>query len=269
MSSDGPVIPAEWVDLVRGKLLREDIPTVPPIDILKPKSLKVNNVDTVAGSNIPRSMPDACLNILRSIQKFDKNSYQVPDDELNLSLDHILSRVPYKTMLEDLFSNNSTSCPNVSIVTKLYEESYMREPIDTNERHCIMGDKCECMNLSKTGGFIAVEFLLPGEKPGDISNMCVICHRMFVQSLFYDMIYSGKSHRGVIQKYGNICGQSGEYARGIMLICPPNGPVECMPFPSVSHQRNRYTKVVKSGIKYMQQNGVSFEDFHIPPSVVR
>lgn len=39
----------------------------------------------------------------------------------------------------------------------------------------------------------------------------------------------------------------GEYAREVMLICPPNGPVECMPFPSASHQRNKYTVYTKVG----------------------
>ena len=52
-----------------------------------------------------------------------------------------------------------------------------------------------------------------------------------------------------------------------MLICPPNGPVECMPFPSPSHQRNKYTVYSKGGIRYIMQNRMGWEDFcQAPPS---
>lgn len=46
-----------------------------------------------------------------------------------------------------------------------------------------------------------------------------------------------------------------------MLICPPNGPCECMPYPSVSHQRNKYRVVSKNGVKYVQQLSVLQKDF--------
>ena len=60
---------------------------------------------------------------------------------------------------------------------------------------------------------------------------------------------------------------TGEYAREVMLICPPNGPVECMPFPSPSHQRNKYTVYSKGGIRYIMQNRMGWEDFcQAPPS---
>lgn len=59
-----------------------------------------------------------------------------------------------------------------------------------------------------------------------------------------------------------------EYAKEVMLICPPNGPSECMPYPSVSHQRNKYKIVVKNGIKYAKQLFLSEKDFRKTPSVV-
>lgn len=67
--------------------------------------------------------------------------------------------------------------------------------------------------------------------------------------------------RGIIQRYGNICNHENEYAREVCLICPPNGPVECMPLPSVSHQRNKYSVVQKNGIKYILQHYMGMQDF--------
>ena len=51
------------------------------------------------------------------------------------------------------------------------------------------------------------------------------------------------------------------YNREACLACPPNGPVECMPLPSVSHQRNKYSVIKKNGIQYIQQHFVGVQDF--------
>jgi hypothetical protein len=110
-----------------------------------------------------------------------------------------------------------------------------------------MGDKCECNFISRDNGFIGVEFLLPNEIDTGVRQTCILCHRRTVQTLFYDLLYTGRPFRGVIQRFGNICSKVGEYSNDVMLICPIGGPVQCMPFPSVSHQRNRYT-VVSQGI---------------------
>jgi hypothetical protein len=144
----------------------------------------------------------------------------------------------------------------------------MREPIDSSERRCVMGENCECNMLSRENGFIAVEFILPNERQTPTRQMCVLCHRKLVQNLFYEIVYTGSPYRGVIQRYGNICGHQDEYAREVMLICPPNGPSECMPYPSVSHQRNKYTVFVKNGIKYAKQCLLSEKDFRFPLPVV-
>lgn len=99
--------------------------------------------------------------------------------------------------------------------------------------------------------------------------MCVLCHRKMVQSLFYDIVYASVPCKAVIQKYGNICGQDNEYAREVTLVCPHNGPVHCMPFPSVSHQRNRYRLDTNgNGVKYIRQIGMSHQDFRKAPSKV-
>jgi hypothetical protein len=198
-----------------------------------------------------------------------------------ISLDHILSNVPYKDMLQDLFglagassssssgtmasdrdsSSSSSStppsspprasgerqddqnvdhgdrhkkqqgaaggerrcrqqrrclkAPQIPVVTKSYEESFMREPMWDYERPCIMGGNCECNYLgTRPGdGFTAVEFVLPSEVCLSAKDrqpqMCVLCHRKLVHTLFYDIIYAGSPYRGVIQRYGNICNQVG------------------------------------------------------------
>ena len=84
------------------------------------------------------------------------------------------------------------------------------------------------------------------------------------QKLFYDACYSGKRVQGVIQRYGNLCNQPGEYARECMLICPPSAQWNCLPLPIMSHQRNRYSVQVVAGKKHLQQLRVSYEDFATP-----
>ena len=150
---------------------------------------------------------------------------QPPPPEVNL--DHILSCVPYRDLLQDLFgksspspahgtagsSASSTTC--VPVVTKTYEESFMREPMWEYERPCVMGSNCECNFISTrpNESFVGVEFILPFEASLDASErsrqMCVLCHRKLVQSLFYDIMYSGAPFHGVIQRYGNICNHAG------------------------------------------------------------
>lgn len=286
-----------------------------------------------------------------------------PPPDAGLSLDGILSRVPYKEMLSNLFGGSGVVPPSVPHVTRAYEESFMREPVDPSERACAMGETCEFTKISRDpgDGFVGVEFLLPGESRAESPpHMCVLCHRKTVQTLFYDMVYSGSPCHCVIQRYGNICGPPNEYAREVtapfasflplfclfclffacflplfclfrlffasllpllplfclfclfrlfclfclfcplahcplcplahcllcplasfaplpklthtcmhggqvMLVCPPNGPCEFMPLPSVSHQRNRYRVVKHGGVRFVQQLGVSPSDFQCAP----
>ena len=89
--------------------------------------------------------------------------------------------------------------------------------------------------------------------------MCVLCCRKTTQKLFFDMCYTGRRIKGLIQKYGNLCNQPGEYAKECMLICPPFAQAwQCMPYPAMSHQRNRYKAQLVGGIKRLQQVRVDF-----------
>lgn len=102
-----------------------------------------------------------------------------------LDMDHILSRVPYRDMLESLFGDGEPSAaPELPIITKVYEESFMRQPV-AGERPCAMGEQCECRFVDRQAPFTAVEFRLPGDPDGP--QLCVLCSRRATQKMFYDM----------------------------------------------------------------------------------
>jgi hypothetical protein len=213
--------------------------------------------------------------VVGAIKRQVNNSRFAPAIPEELRLDHVLSSVPYREMLESLFGGVTGAAPALPLVTKAYEESYMREP-GPNERQCAMGPKCECMFIDPNCPFVGVEFDLfleeKGISPDSVhfassqgwAKLCVLCSRKTTQKLFYDACYSGCRVQGVIQRYGNICNQPGEYAREVMLICPPSAQWQCLPLPIMSHQRNRYRVHVVAGRKHLQQLRVSFEDFVSP-----
>lgn len=213
-----------------------------------------------------KSTQDVCRSILQVLNRTTRVGSDV-QETYELDLDHVLSRVPYKEILRDLFGSvGGTQAPvHVPVVSRVYEEQFMREPHHSTERQCVMGAECECTMIDKSNPFVGVEFLLPDEVRQDDVQMCVLCHRRFVQLMYHDMVYSGKQFRGVIQRYGNICGQSGEYAKEVALICPPNGPTQCMPLPSISHQRNKYSVTTVGGVRHIVQHAMSPEDFGHPP----
>ena len=64
---------------------------------------------------------------------------------------------------------------------------------------------------------------------------------------------------GVIQRFGNIHTQPGEYALDSMLIAAPNVALHIMPLPILSHPRNRYTVFTKRSIKHLRQSRVYFQ----------
>jgi hypothetical protein len=158
----------------------------------------------------PQSAKDACENILVAIQKCSLSSSSSSSSKSSssqegmmvINLDHILSKVPYKDMLKDLFGSSSgATIPQIPVVTKAYEESFMRQPMFEHEKPCIMGSECECNMISSVPGegFVGVEFHLPSSHAGGDTKvqMCVLCHRKMVQKLFYDIIYADSPYRSV------------------------------------------------------------------------
>lgn len=232
-------IPGDWVHLVRSKGRSEKTDEVPFPECSGKKSKRratnstyTSNVNQSTTSDLPnkrsrlgqdmppQSVEDVCRNILSSIYAASKRSGEV---EI-LNLDPILSTSSYRNLVENLF-NSSSDCvaPVIPVISKAYEESFMREPIHASERTCVMGDKCECNFISSDNGFIAVEFLLPHEVGGKNRQTCVLCHRRTVQTLFYDLLYVGRPFKGIIQRYGNITSVVGEYRNDVMLVCPIGG----------------------------------------------
>ena len=182
-----------------------------------------------------------------------------------INLDHILSRVPYKTMLENLFQHTADALPtkDIPVLSRAYEESFMRQPL-AGERACAMGELCECMHIDKATPFVGVELRLQNDP--EEPQMCVLCSRSTTQKCFYDMCFLGQPITGIIQRYGSIHGQPGEYASECMLIPPRALGLSSMPIPCMSHQRNRYGVVNLAGVKHLKQTRVGFEDFQRPSS---
>lgn len=203
--------------------------------------------------------------IVGLIKRQVNDSRFAPATPEELQLDHVLSSVPYRDMLESLFGTVSGQAPKIPIITKAYEESFMREACQ-GERQCAMGSKCECMFIDPNAPFVGVEFDLPADGKKPEPKLCVLCSRKTTQKLFYDACYSGTRIQGLIQRYGNLCNQPGEYSRDCMLICPPWAQWNCLPLPIMSHQRNRYRVQVVAGIKHLQQLRVAHEDFFASPS---
>ena len=183
--------------------------------------------------------------------------YQFPNDPTFLAVDAV--------HCDNQFDIKILCYMQVPVVSRMYEEQFMRETLNSSERQCVMGRDCECNFIDKSNPFVGMEFLLPGEERPANVQMCVLCHRRFVQAMFHDIVFAGKQFMGIIQRYGNICGQDGEYAKEVALICPPNGPTECMPLPSISHQRNKYCIRSIGGVRHIVQCNMSPQDFHLPP----
>jgi hypothetical protein len=182
--------------------------------------------------------------------------------EMDMVVDNLLSRLPYKKMLSDMFGGTlrgTLQNSNIPYATRAYEESFMREVQNAGERECARGPQCECMFIDRQHAFVGVEFLLPSEQRPPTPHLCVLCCRAITQQLYYDVMFDKAEFQGVIQRFGNIHSEPGEYALDAMLIAAPTAPVHVMPLPIVSHQRNRYEVFVQGGIKRLRQTRVYFQ----------
>jgi hypothetical protein len=150
----------------------------------------------------------------------------------------------------------------IPLISRKYEEKFMRACVDAEEKPCSMHEKCECMFIDPEQPFVCVKFQIPNVSGTDMhtNTLCILCLRKQTLLLFYRTMHAGYDPGVLIQKHGNICNEPGEYARSAMIFANPNGPVQCMPLPIVAHQRNRYQVVTIAGIQHLRQTGVSVHD---------
>ena len=148
----------------------------------------------------------------------------------------------------------------VPVVTRQYEESFMRECIHEEDKPCSMGQYCECNFIDSDNSFVGVAFVMPDLQTVN-NSMCILCLRKLTQMLFYRLMNGAYKSNHLAQLYGNICDVSGEYHSSAMLVLPKHGAVHSMPLPVVAHQRNKYFVVMLNGHKYLKQRNVYFEDF--------
>ena len=243
------MFPSDWANQTGGRRKRratDDPPQESPRDEPPPSAHSLDDL------HLPRL-------ILRNVN----TASRAPATPAELDLDTILTRVPYREILENLYGRDQYPHPDVPVVTRAYEESFLREPTG-GERPCVAGDLCECMFIDPCAPFVAVEFLLPAEPLPATPQFCVLCSRKVTQKLFYDALFAGKDAHGLIQRYGNLCNVPGEYARECMLVAPPHAPLHCMPLPAVSHQRNKYRVAIVAGVRHLEQLRVRYEDFASP-----
>ena len=220
--------------------------------------------ESMSSSKRRRTAPDNGMNDIVAEFCRDIDHAEQTHDSGNvittLPRDVLFSEFSFLHELADIMENKSQSVP---VVTRVYEESFMRECIRKGEKPCAMGVNCECMLLDLDQPFVGVQFVIPFTNDSDFAanNLCIICLRKTTQLLFHHVVSQGIPTTSLIQKYGNICGEPGEYSKSAMLICPANGPVGCMPLPIVAHQRNRYAVERRHNVLYAKQQRVYFEDF--------
>lgn len=229
---------------------------------------KINDESVIANNCNSRnfeyeSFRKIMKNIDTAIQAVDSNDtearfYTQQNKSIIDSLRQIVWKIPFVSMLQSMKPNGLLE--EVPIISKQYEENFMRSCSSSQEKPCISGSECECMFIDPNKPFVCIQFVLP-QSTVTSSGLCIICLRKITQLLFHKTIFNGLDPKTCIQKHGNICGEVGEYHASAMLICNPNGPVHCMPLPIVAHQRNRYSVCERAGVKFLKQLNVAESDF--------
>jgi hypothetical protein len=175
------------------------------------------------------------------------------------NLEQIVTESSYRATLKGACPHSITYTNDIRSVSKSYEDTFLRQCVGGNERPCVRGVDCECMQIDPTQPFIGVEYTLPWETRNEARRgMCLPCSRATTQVLFYDIVHSGVHVNGLIQRFYNEHSKPGEYRLSAMLVCPPGGPIQNLPMPIVRHQRNAYSVYKDKNILYMKQMEVDF-----------
>jgi|SaaInlV_125m_DNA_1040241.scaffolds.fasta_scaffold17217_2 hypothetical protein len=199
---------------------------------------------------------------LSNIQTLLKNHLKTRTTETEIEIQHkpiqLISHMPFIKMIQD--NSQFPREVKIPVVSRAYEERFLRQSIYHGEKDCVQGELCEAMFIDPNQPFVCTQFIIPNVKKEE-QHLCVMCLRKVTQLLFYKTIYRGLDVRRIIQRYGNIANQRGEYSSDAMIMCHPNGPVQCMPLPIVAHQRNHYQVYDVSGVKHIKQIGVDSKNF--------
>lgn len=206
-----------------------------------------------------RDLVSSLLRSMRSQSQAGNADEDEAETEIVIEACAMLSAVPFSKMLQTISSTDATF--EIPVVTRSYEEQYMRGPLHKHEPLCAMGSECECMMLSPKNKFVGIQFEIPYTVSTLENNLCIFCLRKITQLLYYETVERGVPIKHIIQKHGNICGEQREYHPSAMLVSHGAGPVQCLPMPIVAHQRNKLIVETVGGVPYVRQRNVYMEDF--------
>ena len=120
----------------------QTIPTLP--DLRKQQQRDVSSMSSYSALESSMNMVDVIRSSIQSSKTFDSRS-----KFKDLNLDSVLSSTSYKNLMRQTFGSDGLIVPGqagisptlslrVPTITRLFEESYMREPIQ-HERQCARG----------------------------------------------------------------------------------------------------------------------------------
>ena len=173
----------------------------------------------------------------------------------------LVSLSNYNDVLSDACAASKQLTSELKSVSKVFEDSCLRQPMHAHERACSRGDDCECMFLDAACPFVGVEYVLPWEQASGTKKtggFCLPCLRAATLALYMDILHTGRTTSKLIQRYYNEHSKPGEYRLSCMLIAGPNGPVANLPLPIVRHQRSNYEVYKHNGVVYARQVNVDF-----------
>ena len=127
----------------------------------------------------------------------------------------LLQTAPQDTLSPEDTRHKEQARSSIEVVTRSYEEKYLREPIG-NERSCVMNENCQGMMLNHItdNKFILREFLLPSEEeeakrtgqwPKE-RRLCILCKRAEIARAFINIRADGMGVKEniILQDYRNL-----------------------------------------------------------------
>jgi len=87
----------------------------------------------------------------------------------------LLDSVPFCKLLSNILP--AVTGLEIPLVSRVYQEQFMRHCITAHEKPCCMGNQCECMMISKTNPFVGVQFAVPTPSTAATACACCACAR--------------------------------------------------------------------------------------------